>query len=88
MLKLKVVTPDKVITDEIVDSVSLPTTSGMITVLNKADIVRKEDLAWLIAQVPNPVIASAKIRFGLGSILSKIQEVISEVCPERKKYSA
>jgi hypothetical protein len=50
--------------------------------------VRKEDLAWLIAQVPNPVIASAKIRFGLGSILSKIQEVISEVCPERKKYSA
>jgi F-type H+-transporting ATPase subunit epsilon len=35
MLKLKVVTPDKVITDEVVDSVSLPTTSGMITVLNK-----------------------------------------------------
>ena len=35
MLKLKVVTPDKVITDEVVDSISLPTTSGMITVLNK-----------------------------------------------------
>jgi F-type H+-transporting ATPase subunit epsilon len=35
MLKLKVVTPDKVITDEVVDSVSLPTTSGIITVLNK-----------------------------------------------------
>ncbi len=35
MLKLKVVTPDKVITDEIVDSISLPTTSGVITVLNK-----------------------------------------------------
>lgn len=35
MLHLKVVTPDKVITDEVVDSVSLPTTSGMITVLNK-----------------------------------------------------
>ncbi len=35
MLKLKVVTPDKIITDEIVDSISLPTTSGMITVLNK-----------------------------------------------------
>jgi len=60
----------------------------MITVLNKADIVRKEDLAWLVAQVPNPVVASAKIRFGLGTILSKIQEVISEVCPERQKYSA
>jgi GTP-binding protein HflX len=60
----------------------------MITVLNKADKVRKEDLAWLFAQVPNPVIASAKIRFGLGSILSKIQEVISEVCPERQKFSA
>ncbi len=35
MLKLKVVTPDKVITDEVVDSITLPTTSGMITVLNK-----------------------------------------------------
>ena len=35
MLKLKVVTPDKIITDEVVDSVSLPTTSGMITVLDK-----------------------------------------------------
>ena len=35
MLKLKVVTPDKIIADEVVDSVSLPTTSGVITVLNK-----------------------------------------------------
>jgi F-type H+-transporting ATPase subunit epsilon len=35
MLKLKVITPDKIITDEVVDSVSLPTTSGVITVLNK-----------------------------------------------------
>lgn len=35
MLKLKVVTPDKVITDEVVDSISLPTTSGVITILNK-----------------------------------------------------
>ena len=35
MLKLKVVTPDKVIVDEIVDNISVPTTSGVITVLNK-----------------------------------------------------
>ncbi len=35
MLKLKVVTPDKVIIDEIIDNVSIPTTSGVITVLNK-----------------------------------------------------
>ncbi len=35
MLKLKVVTPDKVISDEVIDSVSIPTTSGMITVLTK-----------------------------------------------------
>jgi GTP-binding protein HflX len=60
----------------------------MITVLNKADKVRKEDLAWLVAQVPNPVVSSATMRFGLGSILNKIQEVISEVCPERQKYTA
>lgn len=35
MLKLKVVTPDKIIVDEIVDNISIPTTSGVITVLNK-----------------------------------------------------
>jgi F-type H+-transporting ATPase subunit epsilon len=35
MLKLKVVTPDKVLVDEVIDSVTIPTTSGMITVLNK-----------------------------------------------------
>ena len=35
MLKLKVVTPDKVLVDEIIDSVSIPTTSGVITVLSK-----------------------------------------------------
>jgi F-type H+-transporting ATPase subunit epsilon len=35
MLKLKVVTPDSVVLDEVVDSVSLPTLTGMITVLNK-----------------------------------------------------
>lgn len=35
MLKLKVVTPDKVLVDEVIDSISIPTTTGMITVLNK-----------------------------------------------------
>ncbi len=35
MLKLKVLTPDKIIVDEIVDNLSIPTTTGMITVLNK-----------------------------------------------------
>ncbi len=35
MLKLKVITPDKLVYDETVTSVSIPTTSGMITVLDK-----------------------------------------------------
>lgn len=35
MLKLKVVTPEKVLIDEVVSSISLPTTTGMITVLTK-----------------------------------------------------
>ncbi len=35
MLRLKVITPDKVIIDEIVDNISIPTTSGMITVLDR-----------------------------------------------------
>ena len=60
----------------------------MITVLNKADKVRKEDLAWLFQQVPNPVVVSATMRFGLGSLLGAIQEMLSDVCPERQKYSA
>jgi F-type H+-transporting ATPase subunit epsilon len=35
MLTLKVITPDKLVYDEVVTSVSIPTTSGMITVLDK-----------------------------------------------------
>ena len=35
MLKLKVATPDKILVDEIIDSVSIPTTTGVITVLTK-----------------------------------------------------
>lgn len=35
MLTLKVITPDKVIIDEVVDNISIPTTSGMITVLDR-----------------------------------------------------
>lgn len=60
----------------------------LITVLNKADIVRKEDLTYLLAQVPNPVIISATKRAGLGSLLTTIQDVLQEVCPTRQKFSA
>lgn len=35
MLKIRVITPDKVLVDEVIDSVSIPTSTGMITVLNK-----------------------------------------------------
>ena len=35
MLKLKVITPDKVLVDEIIDSVSIPTTTGVISVRSK-----------------------------------------------------
>lgn len=35
MLKIKVITPDKVLVDEIIDSVSIPTTSGVISVRSK-----------------------------------------------------
>jgi len=59
-----------------------------ITVLNKADKVREEDLNWLAAQVPNPVVVSAWKRTGLGRLLSQVQEVVQEVCPQRRKFSA
>ncbi|HEY9788357.1 MAG TPA: GTPase HflX [Candidatus Obscuribacterales bacterium] len=60
----------------------------IITVLNKADRTRPEDMEWLKAQVPNPVVVSALKRAGLGSLLSTIQEVLQEVCPTRRLHSA
>lgn len=35
MLTLKIITPEKLVVDEIVDSISIPTVSGVITVLDK-----------------------------------------------------
>ncbi len=60
----------------------------MITVLNKADKSRHEDLAWLSSQLPNPVIVSARDRTGLGRLMEKIQDVIQEVCPGRQRSTA
>jgi GTP-binding protein HflX len=60
----------------------------MITVLNKADKARHEDLAWLSSQLPNPVIVSAKERTGLGRLMEKIQDVVQEVCPHRQRSTA
>jgi GTP-binding protein HflX len=57
----------------------------IITVLNKAEIVRKEDLRWLVGQVPSPIVISALKRLGLGSLLTAIEEVLQEVCPQRQK---
>ncbi len=55
----------------------------IITVLNKSELVRKEDLLWLIAQVPNPVVISALKRLGFPTLMKKIQEMVEEVVPER-----
>lgn len=55
----------------------------IITVLNKSELVRKEDLLWLISQVPNPVVISALKRLGFPSLMKKIQDMVEEVFPER-----
>ncbi|MBX9953269.1 MAG: GTPase HflX [Candidatus Obscuribacterales bacterium] len=60
----------------------------IITVLNKTDKARKEDLEWLAAQVPNPVMVSAVMRTGLGGLLKEIQTILEEVCPTRRLHSA
>jgi GTP-binding protein HflX len=60
----------------------------IITVLNKAEIVRKEDLRWLVSQIPSPVVISALKRLGLGTLLSNLQDLLQEVCPQRQKSSA
>ncbi len=59
-----------------------------ITVLNKIDKVREEDLQWLAGQVPNPVLVSAVKRIGLGRLLSRVQETLGKVCPQRQQFSA
>jgi GTPase len=60
----------------------------MITVLNKSDKARHEDLQWLASQFPNPVIVSAKDRTGLGRLMERIQDVVQEVCPHRQRSTA
>lgn len=60
----------------------------MITVLNKADLARHEDLMWLASQLPNPVTISAKDRTGLGRLMESIQDILQEVCPERQRSTA
>ncbi len=60
----------------------------MITVLNKADKTRHEDLMWLASQLPNPIIVSARERQGLGRLMESVQQVIQEVCPSRQKSTA
>ncbi len=60
----------------------------IITVLNKADKVRREDLEWLFPQVINPVIVSATQKVGLQGLLLQIQKLVQDVCPNRRKFSA
>jgi GTPase len=59
-----------------------------ITVLNKADKVRQEDLTWLLSQVPNPVIVSAVERKGLQELLTAVQALLQETRPDRQRYTA
>lgn len=59
-----------------------------ITVLNKADMCREEDITWLASQVPNPVVVSAIKRQGLGGLLANVQTILEEIMPERRQYSA
>lgn len=73
MLKLKVVTPDKVIVDEIVDNLNIPTTSGMITVLNKH-----------IALVSTIKAGEMTIRKGGAGIGYSVYKGVVNVRPHRK----
>lgn len=60
----------------------------MITVLNKADKARLEDLEWLASQLPNPVIVSARERTGLGRLMEMVQTVVHQVGLSRQRTSA
>lgn len=60
----------------------------MITILNKADVVRPEDLRFLSMQTPNPVIVSAKNRTGLLEILWLAEEIQKLIELQNSKSSA
>lgn len=60
----------------------------IITVLNKSELVRKEDLIWLVSQVPNPMIISALKRLGFAALLKKVQDTVYEVFPHQTKVIA
>ena len=60
----------------------------MITILNKADKARHEDLLWLSSQLPNAVIVSATERSGLGRLMETIQKILQEVAPQRRRSTA
>ncbi len=60
----------------------------IITVLNKSEMVRKEDLVWLVSQVPNPVVISAAKRLGFPHLMKKIQDMVYEVFPQQIKVIA
>jgi GTP-binding protein HflX len=59
-----------------------------ITVLNKVDKIRKEDLDWLSEQVSNPIPVSALYRTGLRDLLLSVEDMLQEVCPYRQKFTA
>ena len=60
----------------------------IITVLNKSELVRKEDLIWLVSQVPNPMIIYALKRLGFAALLKKVQDTVYEVFPHQTKVIA
>ncbi len=60
----------------------------IITVLNKSEQVRKEDLIWLVSQVPNPVVISALERLGFPALMKTIQETVYEVMPQQTQVIA
>lgn len=60
----------------------------IITVLNKSEMVRKEDLIWLVSQVPNPVVISALKRLGFSNLLKKVQDMVYDVMPRDTKVIA
>ncbi len=60
----------------------------IITVLNKSEMVRKEDLLWLVSQVSNPVVISALKRLGFPPLMKKIQDLVYEVYPQQTKIIA
>ncbi len=85
MLHLQIITPEKIVFDDEVDQVTLPTSLGQITVLkNHAPLVTSIEPGELIFK-RHQKLSSLASGFGLAQISAKVVKVLVDLAVEEEK---